>query len=358
MNLEELLNSNKIIFECVAGSYCYGTNTPQSDLDIRGCFLNSNKDVFSLFPAPIQVSDSKNDTTYYELRRFIQLALDNNPSILEYLFVPEDCIRIMKPEWKIFVDHRHLFISKKAKHTFVGYAYAQLKRAKGENKWIWQAKDGKFDKKPTLEDFCWFVAKNSEWKPQPIRDAFHDISLPKCKVSCFEHVAYSYRLYGPYENDPTAGVFSGGKPLPKSISKEEEVEKLLGMLIVNHDAYEKALKDWQNYQTWLKERNEARWTSQEKGEMDYDSKNLSHTVRLLLSGINILKNGEPLVRLSGNDLKLVKEVREGKYTYNEILDIASSYESELNRVYETTLIRSEPDRKEINELYCSVIGAS
>lgn len=357
MNLEQLKSSDKIIFEMVAGSHSFGTAIPTSDLDIRGIFLNSNRDVFSLFPAPIQVSDDKQDTTYYELRRFIQLALDNNPSVLEFLFCPEDCIRLIKPEWRLFVENRHLFMSKKAKHTFAGYATAQIKRARGENKWVWQAKDGKYNKKPTLEDFCWFVNRGSRpWKPESISDSFWNTNLDKCKVSCFEHLAYTYRLFGPYENDPTAGVFSGGKPLPKSISKEDEYEKFLGMLIVNHDAYEKALKDWQNYKNWLNERNDTRWISQEKGEMDFDSKSMSHCIRLLISGINILKNGSPIVRLTGNDLDLVRDVRSGKYTYDQIMEMARNYEEDLNILYQSTGLRDEPDRKAVDELYLKTIG--
>jgi len=364
MNLEQLKSSNKIIFEMIAGSHSFGTAIATSDLDIRGVFLNSNRDVFSLFPAPIQVSDDKNDTTYYELRRFIQLALDNNPSVLEFLFCPEDCIRFIKPEWKLFVDNRHLFMSKKAKHTFAGYATAQIKRARGENKWVWQAKDGKYNRKPTLEDFCWFVPNGIvPWKPLHIYDCicekvpnFENLrDLSKCKISCFEHLAYTYRLFGSYEGEKI-GVFSGGKPFPQSISKEDEVNKFLGILIVNHDAYEKALKDWQNYNTWLKERNDARWLSQEKGEMDFDSKSMSHCVRLLISGVNILKNGEPIVRLTGKDLDLVRDIRAGKYTYDQIMEIAKNYEEDLNILYQSTTLRNEPDRKAIDELYLKTIG--
>ena len=350
MNIQELKQSDKIIFECISGSVCYGTNTKDSDLDIRGCFLNKNRDVFGLFPAPVQVSDETNDTTYYELRRFIQLALDNNPSILEYLFVPEDCIRAITPEWKAFVDNRHLFISKRAKHTFAGYSYAQVKRAKGQNKWVNNAKP---ERKPILEDFCWYVPTYSmPWKTVPLSET--NVNLSECKVVGFEHLAYTYRLFGPFTED--AGVFSGGKPIPKSIGKEDEENKFLGMLIVNHDAYEKELKDWQNYWEWKKNRNDARWISQESGEIDFDSKNMSHCIRLLISGVNILRNGEPIVRLTGKDLELVRDIRSGKYSYDEIMDMAKSYENELNCLYETTSLRNEPDRKAIDAIYLNTIG--
>lgn len=354
MTLETLKESNKIIFECIAGSTAYGTNTKDSDTDIRGVFLNTKVDVFSLFPAPIQVGDGKHDTVYYELRRFIELALDNNPQILEMLFIPQDCIKVTNTVWQKMLDNRHLFISKKCKATYSGYAFAQIKRAKGQNKWISNKKP---ERKPILEDFCWFVHRDSkQWKPLPISEAkVWDINLSNCKVSGFEHLAYTYRLYGPFYGED-AGVFSGGKPVTKSISKEDEYDKFIGMLIVNHDAYEQELRDWKNYWEWMKNRNEARWIAQEKGEMDYDSKNMSHCIRLMLSGINILKNHEPLVRLTGKDLELVKDIRAGKYSYDEIINMANNLEKELNACYETSTLRNEPNRKAINDLYLEIIG--
>lgn len=363
MTVDTLKSSNKIVFEMIAGSHAYGTNIPESDIDIRGVYLNKNEEVFSLFPFPKSVSDEKNDITYYELREYILLAMDNNPNVIEYLYISDDCIRINSPIWQKILDNRHFFISKKCKATYSGYAFAQIKRAKGQNKWISNKKP---ERKPILEDFCWFVPNNGNvWKPIPVTMFKNEphvslnntdyLSLKVCKVSGFEHLAYTYRLYGPFYGED-AGVFSGGKPITKSISKEDEDDKFIGMLIVNHDAYEQELRDWKNYWEWKKNRNEARWVAQEKGEMDFDSKNMSHCIRLMLSGINILKNHEPLVRLTGKDLELVKDIRTGKYSYDEIIAMSTDLENELNVCYETSTLRNEPDRKAINNLYLEIIG--
>ena len=232
MNLEQLRASDKIIFECIAGSTAYGTNTKDSDIDTRGIFLNTKQDVFSLFPAPVQVGDGKHDTVFYELRRFIELALDNNPGLLETMYMPEDCIKFISPVWQKIIDNRYLFIGKKAKFTFSGYAFSQIKRAKGQNKWISNPKP---ERKPILEDFCWFTPNNGKvWKPAPVTmfknephvslNSTDYLSLKVCKVSGFEHLSYSYRLYGPFYGED-AGVFSGGKPITKSIILKEEEEK-------------------------------------------------------------------------------------------------------------------------------------
>jgi predicted nucleotidyltransferase len=136
MNLEQLRKSGNIIFECIAGSRCYNTHNEESDTDIRGVYMLPNKDYLGLHEPPKQVSDEKNDITFYSLKRFIELATPANPNIIELLFVPEECIIQCHPMMRKLIDNRHLFISKKAYHTFSGYAFSQISRARGMNKKI------------------------------------------------------------------------------------------------------------------------------------------------------------------------------------------------------------------------------
>jgi predicted nucleotidyltransferase len=136
MNLEQLRKSGNIIFECIAGSRCYGTHTEESDTDIRGVYILPNEDYLGLRNPPEQISDEKNDITFYSLKRFIELATPANPNIIELLFVPEECIIQCHPIMRKLIDNRHLFISTKAYHTFSGYAFAQVNRARGMNKRI------------------------------------------------------------------------------------------------------------------------------------------------------------------------------------------------------------------------------
>ncbi|MFW5890609.1 MAG: DNA polymerase beta superfamily protein [bacterium] len=136
MQLKDLKKENWIIYECIAGSHAYNTYTKESDIDIRGIFCVPNDFWFSTKPVIQQVSDKTNDVTFYELRRYFELASDCNPNIIELLWIPEDCHIDVKPMMKYLIDNRELFISKKAYHTFSGYAYSQISRARGINKRI------------------------------------------------------------------------------------------------------------------------------------------------------------------------------------------------------------------------------
>ena len=82
MNVEQLKKSGYIIHECIVGSHLYGTNKEGSDIDIKGVFVLPTDKVLSGQYIE-QVSDDKQDTTYYEIGKFIELATKANPNILD-----------------------------------------------------------------------------------------------------------------------------------------------------------------------------------------------------------------------------------------------------------------------------------
>ena len=124
-----------MILRCVAGSHLYGLNTPSSDLDERGIYLESLEDMLNINGRQnSEVADDKQDTKYYSLGKFLKLASECNPNIIELLYLPEDAILQKSPLYDDLIEHRDWFMSKRAKHTFMGYAYAQIQRAKGLNK--------------------------------------------------------------------------------------------------------------------------------------------------------------------------------------------------------------------------------
>jgi predicted nucleotidyltransferase len=293
MNIEQLKNSGQIIFEIVVGSQAYGTSTPESDLDIRGIFLTPIENRMGLDDPVGQVSDKTNDTSFYELKKFFELASNVNPNIIEMLFPPEGTVLHISPVMQQILDSRHLFISKKARHSFAGYAYSQIKRCRGQNKWI---NNPKPEEPPKREDFCWVIQMSEEYfhplckgdrsvesakqltkmgrfpmRPRPLEETYmgtSPIDLTKCHVAKLEHVENTYRLYTGMPNPK--GVFRSGQLVTESIPKEDEWGQFIGFLVYNEQAYKKAKDDHKNYWVWKKERNEARYAPQEAGEVDYD----------------------------------------------------------------------------------------
>ena len=81
MTIEYLKENNLILLEVIAGSKSFGLDTPQSDTDIKGVFYLPKEQFYGLEYIP-QISNDTNDIVYYEIGRFIELLMKNNPNII------------------------------------------------------------------------------------------------------------------------------------------------------------------------------------------------------------------------------------------------------------------------------------
>jgi predicted nucleotidyltransferase len=370
MNLAQA--KERLIFECISGSRAYGTATPESDTDLRGVFLLPAAHYLQLHDVVNQVSDEMNDITYYTLKRFFELAADANPNILELLFVPDDCIQKMSKEWEKVKANRNLFISKRVLYTYSGYAVAQIKKAKGQNKLV---NNPMPEQKPTKEDYCWVVPlvtiaitldsypsinrrvkqrRSISLGKMPFRPSLLKecgISLSEYHCSAVEHVKDMYRLY--YYGDESKGVFRGDDSADivcESIPMEDEDSHFYGVLLYHRDAYERDLKNWHNYWDWKKNRNEARWRDQENKTVSYDSKNICHCMRLLYEAEHILEHGYPKVRFEGEQLQRLKDIRFAYLPYEEIMAEAEERLAKLDAAKENCSLPHSPNREKLSEL--------
>ena len=111
----------------LGGSHAYGTNVPESDLDIRGIAVNHPYDLLTNSNFE-QVCDSTTDTTIYSFNKMISLLSQCNPNTIEILGLKPDHYLYLDEIGQKLLDNKHLFVSKKCINTFGGYAYAQLRR--------------------------------------------------------------------------------------------------------------------------------------------------------------------------------------------------------------------------------------
>lgn len=115
----------RLIYAAVVGSRAYGTATEQSDVDVRGVVLPPVEKILGLEGFEQCVSP-EGDTIFYDLRKFLRLALAGNPSILEMLWVPEDCVLAADEYGRMLMAARQAFLSKRIYRTFGGYARSQF----------------------------------------------------------------------------------------------------------------------------------------------------------------------------------------------------------------------------------------
>lgn len=118
---------DKLLFLTFGGSHSYGTNVEGSDIDIRGCALNSVSDILGMSNFE-QFNNEATDTVIYSFNRLITLLCDCNPNIIEMLGCKPDHYLYFNDIGKQLVDNRKMFLSQKAVRSFGGYANQQLRR--------------------------------------------------------------------------------------------------------------------------------------------------------------------------------------------------------------------------------------
>jgi uncharacterized protein len=331
--LNELLTAeaSRVIFSCIAGSRAYGTQIPGSDEDVRGLYVLPSTSYLPLNQSPVQLADDRGNTVYYSLRRCIELLAEANPNILELLFTPPDCVVRTSPVMEKLIEARSLFVTRQCGDTHIGYAMSQIKKARGQNKWVNNPKPPEI---PRKEDFCFVIVKErliaSASPPcRPVSLNQIGWSLAEYHAARLEHVPDAYRLYR--YGSGARGVFRGDVLVCESIPERDESSHFAGVLIFNEQSWKQALTEHQNYWGWRKNRNDARWEAQEAGQLDFDAKNMMHTIRLLMSGRSILENGAPIVRFEGQPLNLLLEIRAGKMPFDQIMNVANELMGECDR---------------------------
>lgn len=137
---------NNICYEVLTGSHAYGTNdTSKSDFDIYGVGIPPKDLIFPHLSGEIpgfgiqlqrfeQFSQhhidfhgqKEYDITIFSIVKYVQLCMENNPNMLDTLFVPQDCITGINAIGQMIRDSRRMFLHKGSYHKFRGYAYSQL----------------------------------------------------------------------------------------------------------------------------------------------------------------------------------------------------------------------------------------
>jgi uncharacterized protein len=115
-----------IIYECIVGSRAYGLDHEGSDTDRRGVYLPPADLQWSLYGVPEQLEYRESEECYWELQKFLVLALKGNPNILECLFTP--LVVRTSVVGDLLLDKRSIFLSKLVYQTYNGYVMSQFKK--------------------------------------------------------------------------------------------------------------------------------------------------------------------------------------------------------------------------------------
>lgn len=302
MDVKTMAENNKIL-EVVTGSYLYGTNLPESDKDYVGVFLPDVEYVlgfkrceevdFSIIDKNAQGKNTKNalDRKLYEFRKFIKLAMECNPNVIEILFTNPENIVFFNSIGESLLNLATKFPFKGCKERFLGYAFSQ------KHKMIIK-KDNYFDLISALDylnrfnDDKYLVELTLDKCPPFIKTS-HD-EAHNCKFVCI----------GDLNILPSKTLGSAKRMIQERIDKAGNREELL-----------------------LK--------------YGFDTKFASHLIRLMVEGVSLLKDGYLTFPLK--EAPMILDIKLGKWTIAKILDYSNELEKEIESLAETSKLPASPN---------------
>lgn len=308
---------DKIILLGLGGSHAYGTNIKTSDLDIRGCAVNSKSEILTNenFEQFVNVDT---DTTIYSFNKLIHLLSNCNPNTIEMLGLKPEHYLYLSPVGKELLDNKHLFLSKRAVQSFGGYAYSQLRRLD--------------NKAARLVG----QAEREQHILNSIKNASYD--FPNKYFSMSEN---SIRLY-----------------IDKSEQEDYDTEIFMDINLSHYP-----LRDykgmWSEMNNIVKDYSKIGKRNQHAIEHGKLSKHMMHLVRLYLMALDILERKE-IVTYREKDHDFLMEIRDGKYLDEnrqptpEFFTLVDLLQTKFDYAKNNTDLPENPDYKKINEFVASV----
>ncbi|MGI4737815.1 MAG: DNA polymerase beta superfamily protein [Janthinobacterium lividum] len=338
MTIADLRQHRLILFEAVSGSRAYGTALPHSDTDLKGVFILPEQEFFGLSYVP-QIANETNDEVFYELRRFVELLLKNNPTVLELLGTPADCIVYQHPLFESFraVD----FLSKLCRQSFAEYAVAQIRKAQGLNKKINSPEP---PARKSVLDFC-YVTVGAGAQPVATWLARQGLSSEQCGLTKVPHFTDLYALFTDSLPDKELGYRGLVRDLATSqdvlLSAVPKGEELVAYLSFNRTGYSVYCRAFREYWDWVEKRNKERYENTVQHGKNYDAKNMLHVFRLLQMAEEIARTGEINVRRSNREFLL--QIRRGEFEYAELIAKAEHLIAQVDAAFSTSALPDAPN---------------
>lgn len=316
-------DGHKIVLKIKGGSHLYGLATENSDLDYIGVFLNTPEELYGLKTCEVieentisKQDNGKNDKDaidckYYSLAKFCSLALGCNPTILEILFVNPKNIVFCDTIGQHLLDNRHLFLSKKAYHSFLGYAISQKKKS--------------------------FVkAENLKKLTEAYKELNRINHYKLCKTMLYDAVnpignfmkIWDYEIGMIY----TSNGFINCDDYPNYIT--------IGDLRFSN---QKLIDVKRKIESRL---NKASHRADGMLDKGVDYKFMSHTVRLLYEGIQLLTTGNISFPLEQKDI--IMDIKLGKVKNTDIITLIEDLENKIKTI--DVILPEKPDIDGVNSM--------
>lgn len=360
-----------ILLLTYGGSHSYGTNGPQSDIDIRGIVGPTREDILgcgflreamekndpNLIWGPAgfeQYNDGATDTIIYGLDKIVKLLYKCNPNTIEILGCrPEDYAEISEAG-QLLLDNRKLFLSKLAYDSFSGYSRAQFYRLKNA-----LARDSM-----PLAEKQFYMIDVIKRTYTHLHEAYPSFDVNAIKFIVTDNQGNPLTIDNEVINLDDIVFYYKGKHVASCKAKEHELDlentQLLVKVSMEHGM---SMKDFsgvyneisaiaKDFSTHVGHRNR-------KKDEYHLNKHAMHLVRLYLMCFDILENHE-IVTYRGKDLDLLMKVKNGYYmqpngNYRpEFYQMIDDFDKKLQRLRDESTLPDRPDPKKIEELVMAI----
>lgn len=310
-----------IMFLTFGGSYAYGTNNDDSDIDIRGCVATPVNTLLGTGSFE-QFINTDTDTTIYSFSKLVKLLCSCNPNTIELLGCKPDTYTQVSETGRMLLDNRKLFLSKRAISSFAGYANAQLRRL--ENALV---RDGNFD-------------------PELVAD----------------HILNSVKFSRRGINNKKAEAIANMMNLHTQLVTDEESGEQYYDFQFDANLLNCSIKDMYSVlSTYMNTIKAYKANGHRNKKKDYKHlcKHMMHLVRLYLTAFDILEK-EEIITYREADLPLLLDVRHGKYLTEDLQltdgfrDLMHDLEERLKYDCENTSLPDYPDDKKVNDLMVEI----
>lgn len=309
---------NNIILLGLGGSHAYGTNVEGSDVDIRGCALNSKSEILTNENFE-QVVNEDTDSTIYSFNKLVSLLSSANPNTIEILGLKSEHYLYLSSIGKELLDNKKLFLSKRAIHAFGGYANSQLRRL--DNK-----------------------AARLVGQAQMEQHILNSIN----------NAAYEFKnKYFPLAENDSISLY-----LDKAVQEGFDKEIFMNIHLTHYPLRDyKAM--WSEMSNIVRDYAKVGRRNANAIEHNKLSKHMMHLVRLYLMCFDILEHGE-IVTYREKDHDFLMEIRNGKYLNDnrqptdEFFEIVDGLEKRLEYAKQNTDLPDNPNYKAIKEFSMSV----
>ena len=306
---------DNIILLTLGGSHAYGTNINIdghiSDIDIRGIRLNTREEILTMKCDDKPYENHELDVVIYPLKQIIQLLTNCNPNTIEILGTKKEHILHITEEGKILRDNVDVFLSQVAYHSFGGYALSQLRRLENALARDNYPQDKKEEHiKGAIERAM--LSFNNKYKD--LGNGFN-IYIDKSNKADFDKEIFMNLNLKGYPLRDFHGVYSEMSNIINDYSK------------LNH-------------------------RNKKKDELHL-LKHSMHLIRLLITGTEVL-SGKGINTYREKDKEFLLDIRNGKYSYEEIFEMVSKYEKEFEYANKNTILPQKPNHKKINEIVIEI----